>query len=224
MNKNDVVLAERWLKHRDAEAFNEIVLQYANMVFRTCKRVLRNETDAEDATQESFMALVRGNVKPPAALGPWLHTVATNRALDTLRVSQRRQAREQKYAETPGTVEVSNWDDIQDFVDEAIEALPEELRSVIVEHFLLQRDQVEVAKELGVSRQAVSQRAKRAIELIRDHLDKRGVIISVTLLAAGLESNVAAGAAAPTGLTVNLAKLGLASSRSANGRPPVSTS
>ncbi|MEK7793666.1 MAG: sigma-70 family RNA polymerase sigma factor [Candidatus Hydrogenedentota bacterium] len=217
MNKNDAVLAERWLKHRDAEAFNDIVLQYANMVFRTCKRVLRNETDAEDATQESFMALVRGNVKPPTALGPWLHTVATNRALDALRISHRRLAREQKFAETSEPVEVSNWDDIQDFVDEAIEALPDELRTVIVEHFLLQRDQAAVAKELGVTRQAISQRVRRAIELIRDHLDKRGLVVSLALLTSGIESNLAV-AAVPSVLTVKLAKLGLTSSRNTGRR------
>ncbi len=43
MSTNDATLLERWRLRRDAEAFNEIVSRYADFVYTTCKRVLKNE-------------------------------------------------------------------------------------------------------------------------------------------------------------------------------------
>ena len=67
------------------------------MVYSTCHRVLHNASDAEEVAQDCFEALASGRAKPTAALGPWLHRVATNRALKRLSSDKHRRAREKAY-------------------------------------------------------------------------------------------------------------------------------
>ena len=77
MADNDAVLLDRWTTERDAEAFRDIVARHGAMVYATCRRILRDATEAEDATQDCFELLSMTNRAPGDHLGAWLHTVAT---------------------------------------------------------------------------------------------------------------------------------------------------
>ena len=44
---NDQATLERWVSHRDAEAFRVLVHAHAGMVFSACHRVLKDAADAE---------------------------------------------------------------------------------------------------------------------------------------------------------------------------------
>jgi RNA polymerase sigma-70 factor, ECF subfamily len=65
--------------------------RYGPMVMRRCRAMLRNETEAQDATQDVFVALLRAEERlqdeAPAAL---LLRVATNVCLNRLRTRRRR--------------------------------------------------------------------------------------------------------------------------------------
>ena len=53
----DSALLERWSTRRDVEAFTELVSRHSAMVYTTCKRILQNDADAEDVSQECFIEL-----------------------------------------------------------------------------------------------------------------------------------------------------------------------
>src|SRR5689334_13914882 len=67
---------------RGDAAFTELMRRHGPMVLRTCRRVLGQETDAEDAFQATFVLLarkatqLRSEVTGPLSLGGWLHRVA----------------------------------------------------------------------------------------------------------------------------------------------------
>ena len=82
MGSNDQTLLKQWYQHGDAEAFHQITRRYAGLVYGTCRRILRNPSDAEDVAQECFETLAVKTRADGCALGAWLHTVATRRALD----------------------------------------------------------------------------------------------------------------------------------------------
>ena len=65
------------------------------MVLRTCLTVLRDEHEAHDAFQVTFLVLVRkaGSLWVQDSLGPWLHRVAYHAAARARRASVRRQGR-----------------------------------------------------------------------------------------------------------------------------------
>jgi RNA polymerase sigma-70 factor (ECF subfamily) len=77
----------------DLEAFNELVVRHERTVYGVCLRLLRDPTQAEDATQDAFIRAwsaidsFRGGL-----VRPWLLRIATNRTYDIIRAKNRRPA------------------------------------------------------------------------------------------------------------------------------------
>ncbi|WP_246009009.1 RNA polymerase sigma factor [Hymenobacter metallilatus] len=81
------------LQGGQAAAFRTLVERYQGRVYRTALSLLRSREEAEDVTQEVFMAVHQsiGRFRGDAALSTWLYRLATERAL-----KHRRQARTKK--------------------------------------------------------------------------------------------------------------------------------
>ncbi len=81
-------------------AFEAIVERHGPMVLRVCRGILRNEHDAHDAFQATFLVLIRKgrSLWVRESLGPWLHRVACRAAIRARRASKRRTMIEQKMA------------------------------------------------------------------------------------------------------------------------------
>ena len=209
----DAALLDRWRAGRDAEAFAEIVTRHAGMVFATCNRILGNRAAAEEVSQECFLALVRGNGEIATSLGGWLHTVAARLSLKRAHSDSKRRAREEVFVQRQEKTPQPQWDDIKRYVDEAIEELPELLQSVVVAHFLEQRTHREIARELGVTRQAVTYRIRKGIGEIRRRLDRQGITLSVAAVGAMISKNAVE--AAPATLLGDLGRMAMAGGKTA---------
>lgn len=210
MDLTDAGLLEGWRARRDAVAFNELVTRHAGMVYATSARILRNDADAEDVTQECFLRLSEADLTIRVSLGAWLHRLATNRSINLLREQSRRQRREHlsSAAMNSARSEEPSWSQLREHVDEAIEALPEDLREVIVSHFLERETHDTIARRLGISSRQVAYRIEKGIDAIRGHLRREGLFVGVPVLAAFLAEGLAIGA--PSALLADLAKVALA--------------
>jgi RNA polymerase sigma factor (sigma-70 family) len=202
----DALLLQKYAKGQDAGAFDELVRRYAGMVYGTCLRITRNAHDAEDVAQESFLELARraGAVQNP---GPWLYGVAAHKARNVVRDAVTRNRHEEQVM--PESPEEPTWEVLSPHIDLAIAELPEELRDVVVQHFLRGQTQAQVAEVLGVNQSTVSRRVDQAVLALREKLRKRGVVASVAVLGALLTQN-ASGAAVPASLTAALGKMAVA--------------
>jgi RNA polymerase sigma-70 factor (ECF subfamily) len=76
----------------DQRAVEEVLRAHQPSVHAVCRRLLGDDGDAADATQEALMAIVRGlpRFDGRSALSTWIYRVATNAALDELRRRRRR--------------------------------------------------------------------------------------------------------------------------------------
>lgn len=85
--RTEAGLVER-LKRREGSAMGELYDRYGKLVFSVIFRVVREQSIAEDLTQEAFLRVwnrVQFFDTEKGALGPWILAVARNRAIDHLR-------------------------------------------------------------------------------------------------------------------------------------------
>ena len=181
MAETDLALLQRYRDTGDGDAFGEIVRRYAGAVFATCNRILHDPPSAEDAAQETFFRLMTRPQRVSASVGGWLHRAATRLALDIRRSDIARRRREANH-ETFEPLEASTWAELAPKLDEALAALPEQQRDLLVRHFLRGEAQADLAMELGTSPATMSRRIKSAIELLREDLQRRGVSMSPAVL------------------------------------------
>jgi RNA polymerase sigma-70 factor, ECF subfamily len=71
----------------DPHAFGTLVSRHERRIYGLCLRVLGNREDAEDATQEAFLAALRkaASFRRAAAFSTWLYRIAVNAATDQAR-------------------------------------------------------------------------------------------------------------------------------------------
>ncbi len=214
--QTDAILLEQYVVTRSAEAFREIVQRYAGLVFGTAMRVTSDPVMAEDVAQDCFFRFSQKADQVKGSLAGWLHQVALNQARRAMRTQTRRQRHEQAVEVKVSDTEESaiEWSDISPVVDDALAALPEELREPLVAHYLAGRSQEEVAGQLGIHQGTVSRRIDKGIEQVRDHLRSRGIVVPAVGVLATLLTNHAA-EAAPTSLTTALGKMTLATTTAA---------
>jgi RNA polymerase sigma-70 factor (ECF subfamily) len=153
-------------------AFAEIVRGYQRAVYRVAYGVLRNATDADDITQETFLkawrALARFRVGEP--LYPWLARIAVNSAFTMLRVRRRRPeaplepmleaGRQWAAGEDPADVAATSERDRR--LEQAFAVLSEEHRAVLVLRVVEDMPYEEIARALNVPVGTVMSRLSRA--------------------------------------------------------------
>ena len=203
-------LLSTYARTRDAQAFAAIVKRHQNLVYSVCLREYSDPHRAEEAAQECFVKLAQQAANVRTSLSGWLHRCATRVCLQSIRSERARKRREETYAQMQHDEpeQPSGWASIGPHVDHAIDQLPDQQRHLVVEHFLRQRPQAEIASELSISPATVSRRIDAAVRALRDDLRRLGMVVSVPLLAGLLAENAVS--AVPASLTAALGKVAIA--------------
>jgi RNA polymerase sigma-70 factor (ECF subfamily) len=161
-----------------------LVREHSRLVYRIAYAVLRGHHDAEDATQETFMRVLRYSSKLAAVAEPktWLARIAWRVAVDRSR--QRGRTREIPFedpeqpfkevasSDTPAD-ETMHGAQVGDAVEKMIAALPEKLRQPLILSTIDEMSPKEVAATLGISEAAVRSRVFRARQILREKLAGR---------------------------------------------------
>jgi RNA polymerase sigma-70 factor (ECF subfamily) len=203
----DLELLHRFGNTGDPAAFAQIVQRYVSVVYATALRIVGDSARAEDVSQETFFRLMRRPHEIHLNLGAWLHRTATHLALDAIRSDGARRKREINYSQDCHQREASTWSELSPCVDQAISELPEELRVLLVRHFLLGKTQAQLAVEMRQSPATISRRMQQGLEELRRRLRLKGVYALPAALA-GLLCHVAA-RQAPATLLHELGKMTL---------------
>ncbi|MGH8928270.1 MAG: RNA polymerase sigma factor [Acidimicrobiia bacterium] len=163
-------------KNGDVSAYTELVRAHQGIALRLAYLVLRDASEAEDATQEAFMKAYRalGRFRPEAEFRPWLLRIVRNEALNRRRSARRRAGLAVKLASDPVLADAALSpeaavvrDEDRRHLLEAVTALPWRLREVIECRYFLGLSEAETALALGVPAGTVKSRSARAIGLLR---------------------------------------------------------
>src|SRR5688572_24404357 len=153
---------EEWLRH---EGF----------LRKTLRGLLASEADVDDALQQTWTKLLERPGAAPEEPRGWLTRVARNVAINGMRARRRRseheaealpRARADSPAESAARVEALQR------VGEAILALEEPYRSVVLLRHEQELDLATIARRLGRSEGTVRSQLSRAHELLRQKLDR----------------------------------------------------
>jgi RNA polymerase sigma-70 factor, ECF subfamily len=146
VEQSDLELVRR-AQRNERGAFDLLVLRYQHKVIKLVARLLRDQTEAEDVAQEAFVKAYRalGSFRGDSAFYTWLYRIAVNTARNAIASRQRRPldyetelseseqsalASKMRHTDTPEANALS--EEIRSTVNEAIEQLPEDLRTAIV--------------------------------------------------------------------------------------------
>ncbi|MBN9521228.1 RNA polymerase sigma factor [bacterium] len=161
---------------RDPAALEALVYRHAPMVWGVCRRVLRDDHDAADAFQATFLVLVRRAATVRTTAGNWLYGVARQTALKARATRAKRAARERSVPDLPDVPAPGRGADadLGLVLDRELSRLPEKYRTVLVLCDLESRSGREAARELGCPEGTVASRLSRARALLARRLTRCG--------------------------------------------------
>lgn len=166
---------------RRDEALEALVREHSRLVYRIAYAVLRRHHDAEDATQETFMRVLRYSSKLDGIENPkaWLARIAWRVAIDRTRhLGTRREvplddpenpAAEIASSATP-TDETAHGTQVTAALGALITMLPAKLRDPLVLSAIEEMSPREVAAVLGINEAAVRSRVFRARKILKEKL------------------------------------------------------
>jgi RNA polymerase sigma-70 factor, ECF subfamily len=152
------------------DAFEELVRRHRLATYRVALRMLGDEQDAEDATQDAFVQAWRSlaRFRADAAFSTWMYRIVTNRCLNLLRARRRTEplpADRQAPASEPDRIAEGRWQ-VED-LKRAIARLTPEQRAPLVLRELEGCSYEQIAEALELSIPAVKSRLHRArLELL----------------------------------------------------------
>jgi RNA polymerase sigma factor (sigma-70 family) len=206
----DGELLSSFVEHRDEAAFESLVGRHGPMVWSVCRRVLRNDHDAQDAFQATFLVLVRkaASIKPRGMIANWLYGVARRAAMKTGAMSMKRSARE-KQLESVAIAKAPDkdlWSDLLAVLDQELYRLPDKYRVPIVLCDLEGKSQKEAARQLGWPQGTVSGRLSRGRAILARRLSRCGLTVGAAALVDVLSQHAAL-SAVPTLLVSSTVKV-----------------
>jgi RNA polymerase sigma-70 factor (ECF subfamily) len=170
----------------DAQQFEAFMRNYQNMVFSTAMRLVVNQAEAEDITQDVFLKAYErfGELSQSPTAGGWLKTVATNMSLNHLARYRSRWSffseivtgggeeaeREIDFAAPQDVEEELAQADRHELVEQALQKLPAPQRVPLVLYHMQGLSYEQIAAKLNVSLGKVKTDIFRGREALRKKL------------------------------------------------------
>jgi len=131
-------------------------------------RLLRDPSLADDALQETFLQLYRSfdRFEPGQPFRPWIFKIARNAALKTLRTRKKEENLATKARPKSGrnVVETTATNESRERAREALEALPDETRALLLQRHVLDMKLEDLAESFAVTERTIRNRLHAAAE------------------------------------------------------------
>jgi RNA polymerase sigma-70 factor (ECF subfamily) len=180
-----VALARR----RDEPAIRALTSRYNRRLFRLARGILRNDAEAEDVVQETWVRAFTAldGFRGEAAFSTWLTRIALNEALGRRR-RQRPTVDWENYGDAASEAEIIRFpasarvsdpertmarSEIREVLEQSIDELPDAFRAVFVARIVEGMSVEETAELFSLKPETVKTRLHRARALLREALDRQ---------------------------------------------------
>ena len=170
-------LLDRFAASRDEAAFAALVAHHGPMVLATCRRLLGNRADADDAFQATFLVLARqaGAIQHSERLAPWLHSIARRVSVRARsNATRRRQVEGEGHDEGAVADPPDDAFELRAVLDEELARLPAKYRDPLVLCYLEGLTHDEAAGQLSWPVGTVRSRLAGGRDRLRARLTRRG--------------------------------------------------
>lgn len=189
----------------DARAFGDLVAETQGVVCAITLAVTRDPATSEDVAQQVYLDAWRGIGRLQAATSflPWLRTLARNHARMAVRAASRFRARVTELHTTGEAIDPSPDaltrlldSEAQATLAEALDAVPDAAREVLVLYYREGQSVRQVAELLGLREATVKQRLSRARRTLRaEYLARAGELLDRSAPGTAFTAVVTAGLA-----------------------------
>jgi RNA polymerase sigma factor (sigma-70 family) len=223
-NLSDDQLLQRFILSRDESAFARLVQRHGPLVLGTCRRLLRDSHDAEDAFQATFLVLAcrAAAIRRSEALSGFLYSTAYRIACRLRGQKTRHQTAHKQAAQQRPEAVLPAGDESETYalLHEELNRLPRKYRDVLILCYLQGKTHEEAAGELGYPLGSMSRHLSRARELLRNRLLARGVAAVLGAMLAE-HAKAAVSPALLCGTLETIRRYAMASALLAGSTPPV---
>ena len=184
MNENELI---KLILQGERDKFRIFVEKYQQLVFRTCMGFVYNKEDADDLTQEVFIQAYQSlpDFRMKSAFSTWLYRIAVNASLNRVRKSSgtsfllRLESFFGSENQMAGQLTAVDTDDPENIIirqehsqwlQKALDSLPENQRTAIVLSKYDDLSQKEIAEILNTTEGAVEALLQRAKKNLREKL------------------------------------------------------
>jgi RNA polymerase sigma-70 factor, ECF subfamily len=168
---SDAELVEA-LQHRQQKALSIIYDRYSALVYSVAKKILNNDREAEDLTQDIFLSLWRqSNFDPKrGSLSSYLCLLTRSRSIDKIRARNTADKFIERWGKTitpeslePTPLEKADTEERREIVRSGLERLPENQRQVIELLYYQSLTQAEIASRLNIPIGTVKTRSRQGL-------------------------------------------------------------
>ena len=137
----------------DARAIRSLYDRYAPRVYAVVRRIAGDEDLAQDFAQEAWIRAIRAlpTFRGDSRFSTWLHRIAVNAALQSLRKQQTRKKRETSKPADVAIAPKTKDSLLQKRLEQALDGLPEGMRRVLILHDVEGYTHEEIGDALGVT-------------------------------------------------------------------------
>jgi RNA polymerase sigma-70 factor (ECF subfamily) len=169
------------MSSQELEPISELFTAHGRELVSRARRLIRSQTDAEDAVQDAMLALLEaphllGTVE---SLGGWIYTLVKRRCVDLIRRESSQRDRASDLALEPlfpeaSAAHLAEQSEFWDATADAIEALPETLRTVVISNGIHGQSFRELSEQMQLPMGTLMARKKKGIDRVRQTLRRQG--------------------------------------------------
>ncbi len=169
-------LIVRLLLNGNHRAVNKFTESYGQFIYNVCYKILSNTHDAEEATQDSVMKILKNihTFDTNSSLKAWCYTIAYRTSIDHKRKSK-------YYVELNGVTDIAydkqaddliEQQELKSRVNKMIQLLDDESKMIVTLFYLEERNVKEVAELTGLTTSNIKIKLFRARKLMSEYANK----------------------------------------------------